>query len=145
MRPGERWWRVAEQVSQHLAEDDHRDGEEDPRIWAVGINLGLAGFTVGGSYAEADGMGVNSGRSFDLGTSYETGFWAASITYFNGRAVADPAVPGDSRYQAWEGAVSHELGPGITAIGSLTYQDLRADTDEQSRTWALVGGFSLEF
>lgn len=125
--------------------DDHRAGEDDPRLWAVGVNLGLAGLTLGGSYAEAAGMAGNSGRSFDLGASYQAGFWAASVTYLNGRVLADPAVAGDSRYQAWEGAVSRELGPGITALGSLSYQDLRADTDERVRTWALVGGFSLEF
>ncbi|SNS40178.1 porin, partial [Tistlia consotensis] len=84
------------------------------------------------------------GRSFDVGGSYETGPWGVSMTYFDGEADAT-AAPGRSEYQAYEGAASYALGPGITAIGSVTYQNLDADSGQSSRSWAAVTGFKLTF
>ncbi|SMF85579.1 hypothetical protein SAMN05428998_1661, partial [Tistlia consotensis USBA 355] len=52
---------------------------------------------------------------------------------------------GRSEYQAYEGAASYALGPGITAIGSVTYQNLDADSGQSSRSWAAVTGFKLTF
>ncbi|SMF12850.1 Outer membrane protein (porin) [Tistlia consotensis] len=125
--------------------NDQSAAGSDPSLYAFGLNLGYAGFTIGGSYAHTDDQGADTGRSFDLGASYETGPWGVSVTYFNGRAEADTTVAGDSTYKAYEGAVSYALGPGVTAIGSVSYQDLDADTGDKAKTWAVVGGFALEF
>ncbi|SMF09148.1 Outer membrane protein (porin) [Tistlia consotensis] len=124
--------------------DDQSAAGSDPSLYAVGVNLGYAGFTVGGSYAHTDDNGADTGRSFDLGASYATGPWGVSFTYFNGKAEAS-AAPGDSTYKAYEGAASYALGPGVTAVGSVSYQDLDADTGSNARTWAVVGGLKLEF
>jgi len=59
----------------------------NPDIWAVGLNLGYAGFTIGGSYAEQNDAGVMDGHSYDAGVSYYTGPWGFSFTYFHGENV----------------------------------------------------------
>lgn len=126
--------------------DDKATGS-DPQVWSAGINLGFAGFTVGGSYADADDMDANSGRGFDVGASYETGPWGVSVTYFNGKADGPGTVtaPDDAEYQAYEGAVAYALGPGITTFGSVAFQDLEASDGNETETWSVVGGFKLRF
>ncbi|MCI0430157.1 MAG: porin [Rhodospirillales bacterium] len=52
--------------------------DDDPTIWAAGINIGFAGFTVGGSIAVGDELGVNGFNGyvvseatvFDVGATY---------------------------------------------------------------------------
>ena len=124
--------------------DDESAAGSDPSLWSAGINLGYAGFTIGGSYANTDDMGANTGRGFDVGVSYETGPWGVSFTYFNGEADASAAA-GDTEYQAYEGAASYALGPGVTAVGSVSYQNLDADTGSDAETWAVIGAFKLRF
>ncbi len=60
------------------------NGGSDPQIWSLGANLGFAGFTLGGSYADQDNGGVVDGHAWDAGVSYETGPWGFSVTYFHG-------------------------------------------------------------
>ncbi|SMF09162.1 Outer membrane protein (porin) [Tistlia consotensis] len=124
--------------------NDQSAAGTDPSIYSFGANLGYAGFTVGGSYAKANDMGANTGRSFDVGASYETGPWGVSLTYFNGEADATAAA-GRSEYQAYEGAASYALGPGVTAVGSVSYQNLDADNGSNAETWAVIGAFKLKF
>src|SRR5690606_12688255 len=126
-----------------FAEDESPLGT-DPSLWSVGANVGYAGFTVGGSYASSDDMGANTGRSFDVGASYETGPWGISFTYFNGKADGAP-VPGDDEYEAYEGAAAYALGPGVTLVGSVSYQNLEAESGASSETWAVLTGFKLTF
>jgi len=58
----------------------------DPQVWSAGLNLGMAGFTIGGSYAEQTGASSArmNGEAYDVGVSYETGPWGVSFTYFHG-------------------------------------------------------------
>ncbi len=65
-------------------------GESDPEVWAVGLNLGMSGFTIGGSYGEQDNAGTMDGEVYDLGISYETGPWGFSFTYFHGENQGNP-------------------------------------------------------
>ena len=64
--------------------------------WRAGINLGLAGFTIGGSYLdqggdayrkndndgdEVAGLVSPDGNSWDMGISYKSGPWTAAVAY----------------------------------------------------------------
>ncbi|SMF41003.1 Outer membrane protein (porin) [Tistlia consotensis] len=124
--------------------NDQSSAGTDPSLYSFGTNLGYAGFTLGGSYAHTSDMGADTGRSFDVGLSYETGPWGVSVTYLNGQAQATAAA-GDSTYKAYEGAASYALGPGVTMVGSISYQDLNADTGSNAKTWAVVSGVKLKF
>ncbi len=65
-------------------------GGPDPEVWAIGLNLGMAGFTIGGSYGEQNDAGVKDGEVYDLGISYVTGPWGVSATYINGKNKGNP-------------------------------------------------------
>ena len=91
---------------------------DDPTVYAIGLNLGFAGFTVGGSYAGQDGgQAVNEGNFWDVGASYTTGPWAASLTY----SQSD----GDDGTENMRiiGGASYKLGPGVKAGAYAGYAE----------------------
>ncbi len=130
-----------------IASNDSSGGD-DPEVFSTGLELGYAGFTVGGSYANQDDTGRNDGESFDVGASYGTGPWAVSVTYFQGEAEAD-AGGGDEEIQTVEFAASYALGPGIKVIGSVGYSDFDddsdADGDGSNDGYWVVSGIQLSF
>jgi len=62
-------------------------GTDNPQVYAFGANVGFAGVTVGGSWAEQNNAGNMDGQAYDAGISYETGPWGFSFTYFHGSNV----------------------------------------------------------
>ncbi|NKC00032.1 MAG: porin [Pseudomonadales bacterium] len=60
---------------------------DDPTVTGFGINLGFAGVTVGGSWAEQNDSGASDGEAYDVGVSYDSGPWQYSFTYFEGENV----------------------------------------------------------
>ncbi len=115
----------------------------DPDTYAVGINLGFSGVTLGGSYAnEEGGLIANDGDYFDVGVSYSTGPWAASATYAN----SDVDVTGElDQYIA---GVTYKLGPGVKAGLTAAYieQDAaRAGAAGNEDAFIIETGFTLSF
>jgi len=97
-------------ISGRYGTADAAGAGDDPDIYSVGLNLGFAGFKVGGSFASQDGgSAVNEGDFFDVGVSYATGPWAASLTY----SESD----GDDGTENMRiiGGASYKLGPGVKA------------------------------
>ncbi len=119
-------------------------------------DLGVGGFSVGGSYAnEFEGKltGVTTttfgrseeGEAYDVGVSYSTGPWGVSVTYFHGEWEAAPGG-GDDETDSIVGGVSYALGPGITASGSIFYGNFENESDgtvnsgsEGNSTLGIVG------
>jgi hypothetical protein len=106
----------------------------NPDVWNAGLNVGFAGFTVGGSYAVQNDGGTASGRAWDAGVSYETGPWGFSFTYFNGRSRdntgtvnIDGSLSSETNEQYLVG-VSYAMAKGVTlnAFGAFV------DFDESS-------------
>jgi predicted porin len=64
----------------------------DPEIWGGGLNLGYAGWTVGGSYAEQDGTPLADGAAGDFGIGYSNGPSSYSLTYFKGSNIDNEGV-----------------------------------------------------
>jgi predicted porin len=83
-----------------LDDDGDDDGldvlEDNPQVWAAGLNLGFAGFTVGGSFGEQNGTVNDDGVAWDAGVAYETGPWGISFTYFKGKNDDDEFYTGDA-------------------------------------------------
>ncbi|TQV79818.1 porin [Denitrobaculum tricleocarpae] len=123
-------------------------GGDDPSIFGAGLNIGFAGFTVGGSYAQQEEAGADEGQSFDIGASYGTGPWGVSVTYFNGEADGGGGS-GDEELQSAEVAASYALGPGIKMIGSIGWSefddDTDADGDGSNDGYWVVTGLKLNF
>lgn len=116
----------------------------DPEVWNAGINVGYAGFTLGGSYAnETEGRRIFSagrpvrsleGESFDVGASYSVGPWSAGVTYLRGEVEGDVTNTDDDELEALTAGLSYALGPGVTTSLSALYvnhdeENLRADQD----------------
>ncbi|HXV24462.1 MAG TPA: porin [Alphaproteobacteria bacterium] len=53
-------------------------GNDDPSIWAAGVNVGFAGFTIGGSIAIGDDTNVLGFNGYSVS---EATVWDAGITY----------------------------------------------------------------
>ena len=110
----------------------------NPQVWGAGINLGFAGVTIGGSFAEQNNAGDNDGRSFDAGISYETGPWGFSFTYLNGEnvndenaaAVVNGASANDEELQIFTLAASYALAKGVKLGVSGAYVDFDEQVDD---------------
>jgi predicted porin len=88
-------------------------GAPDPDIWSAGLNLGFAGFTIGGSYAEQNDAGVVDGEAYDAGISYETGPWGVSFTYQHGENVDDENPLTDEELDQFLVGVAYKLAKGV--------------------------------
>ena len=97
-------------------------GVSDPETWGLGLSVGFAGVTVGGSYAENDnggpggigGVGNASGADtsgWSLGIGYDApGPWNFSVTTYQG--YQDSAA-GSNDYMAYSIGAVRNLGPGV--------------------------------
>lgn len=118
----------------------------------VGAMVGVAGFSIAGSYANqlegktnATNTVTNEGQSYDIGASYSTGPWGASVTYFHGEQEDTIATAGDDEATAVVGAVSYALGPGITTSFSLMYGELEDEGGANSDATVGILGIAISF
>jgi len=75
-------------------------GAPNPEVWGGGLNVGYAGFTFGGSYAEQDKSlaGLQDGNSYDIGLGYANGPMSYSLTYFHGMNTDNTLGAGTNEY-----------------------------------------------
>jgi len=105
----------------------------NPTIWSVGGNLGYAGFTIGGSYADQSGAGTANGHAWDAGISYETGPWGFSFTYFHGENVDNDCGTlclgnNDEELDQYLVGVSYALAKGVDLNAFGAYVDFEGAT-----------------
>ena len=146
------------------------DSAPDPDAWQTGLQVGLAGFKVGGSYAEIrDGRSGSSGtnaaastagtggnrldgRAWNLGGMYALGPAAVSLTYTDGRndssPVAGPSL-GDDKFTGLALGGKYLLGTGVSFEGVLFHSEFEGNgstTAPNSNTASgLVLGLLLTF
>ena len=127
-------------------------GADDVQQVKVGLSLGFAGFTIAGSYANqiqgqatAGNVASNEGRSFDVGASYSTGPWGASVTYFDGETEDTIANPEKDKTRSVVGAVSYEVGPGITTSLSVLYGKFEEEGGTTAKATVGVVGMAIKF
>ena len=122
-------------------------GPDTPTVYAFGVNLGYAGFTLGGSFAEANehNAGVDDGIAYDAGVSYATGPWTFSMTYFHGE---NGEIGGTSDEQdSFGAAVDYKLAKGVRLNMFGAYVDLDAGAGPASDIdgWVIGTGIGLSF
>ncbi|MCR9070595.1 MAG: porin [Alphaproteobacteria bacterium] len=125
----------------------------DAEGYSFGANLTYAGFTVGGSYANTKGNpggGTDTatsfdGDGFDIGVAYAFGDASVSVSYYQGSVEDSIAIAGDSEHKTVMLSGAYEIGPGITALGSLFHSRFEADSGADNEGWAMVTGVTLEF
>ena len=127
-------------------------GVDDAQGYAFGLNLGYAGFLLGGSYAHTAGSadaGTNpatslDGQGYDIGLAYVTGPWGFSVSHYHGAAEGTVVDAGDDESDVFMLSVNYALGPGASLAGSAYHVDYDGDTSDNSG-YAVVGGVVLEF
>ena len=107
-------------------------GGDDPMVLGFGANLGYAGFTVGGSWAEQNDAGAADGTAWDAGISYETGPWGFSFTYFRGENVDNEnvALGADEELQQFLLGVNYKLAQGVDLGAFGAYVDFDEDLND---------------
>ena len=124
------------------AEDDGPN--TDPEQWSAGINLGTAGFTIGGSVGIEDSDRTDEGTSFDIGASYGSGPWAVGVQYFHSE-VEGAAGGGDDELNAAKAGISYAVGPGITASATLMWAEWDGQAGVDAEGVAGIIGVKMGF
>jgi predicted porin len=139
---------VADEVSDGLllqAPDcvDTSTSGSDPAAWSAGLNLGMSGFTIGGSYADWNKAGGNM-ETFDLGVSYATGPWGVSFTYVHSELNDDE----NGEIDKFLLGMDYKLAKGIRLGAFGIYVDGDSDSGLESYDgdgWILGTDIKLNF
>jgi len=124
---------------------------DDIQQLTVGANIGFAGFTIGGSYAnETDGRvtaaGVSTeGHSYDLGVTYNTGPWTFGAAYIHGEVEGLIANGDEDEMDALRAAVEYAVAPGVTASVSGMWADWDEETGNDNDGLAGIVGVTFGF
>ncbi len=123
------------------------DDKQTVSAYNFGLNVGFAGFTLGGSWGgyDIDDQGANDGFHWDVGASYETGPWGVSATFIMGEREGDVAVNDEDESLAAAAAVSYTLGPGVRTNLTALYADYDAEDDNDGEGFGAVLGIRVDF
>jgi len=106
-----------------------------------GLNVGMAGFTVGGGYADFNerrsNVGTNEsqdGSAWELGVAYETGPYAVSAAYMSDKKKGLTATAGDDKDTKWNIAATYDMGAGVALTAD--YYHAKADPEGAGTTIA---------
>jgi outer membrane protein OmpU len=121
-------------------------GEADPTVWAVGINVGFAGFTVGGSIAFADlDTGVDDESTvFDVGATYAIDAVTVGVGWSHGEYESEGETDELDHIQL---GVGYALGEGVSLgamIGWFNYED-EGPNDVDNTGWQSGVGVNMGF
>jgi len=124
-------------------------------IWSAGINLGYAGFKIGGSYADADADHAQmEGEFWDVGISYESGPWGFSFTHSRGENVdnENAALGADEELQQYLLGISYALAKGVALNAYGAYVDFDEDLSDGGvgngddlDAWVVGTGIKISF
>ncbi len=92
----------------------------DPEEMGVGLNLGMAGFTLGGAWYQSEDLGPVSvplastlgveSEVWTVGLSYATGPWTVGVAYLEN----ENSVPGANEdVTTWQAGGGYNLGSGV--------------------------------
>jgi len=126
---------------------------ESLRGYSFGGNIGYAGFTVGGSFADTKGSAAAGtdtsvsfdGRGYDIGVAYAFDPFQVSLSYYNGEVEDSTATAGRSKHETVMLSGNYEAGPGVNLLASVFQTRFRADTGVKNDGWAVVTGVTLSF
>jgi outer membrane protein OmpU len=117
---------------------------KDMTQWSVGTQVGFAGFTVGGGYAESSDIGGAAGfdnETYSLGVTYGMGPWKVGVQYSNQEQDYSAAIA-DGELEIWTVGGQYTLGPGITAFGGVQFYDNSLTTNAASAAAASSVGLA---
>jgi outer membrane protein OmpU len=120
--------------------------DADPSIWAVGLNLGFAGFTVGGSVAftDLDVGGDDEATVYDVGVTYTIDAVTVGLGWSHGEYEDEGE---DDSLDHMQLAASYALGEGVTLaamVGLFEYDD-EGPLDNDNEGWQAGIGTGINF
>ncbi|WP_162906696.1 porin [Algihabitans albus] len=139
---------VAGGIEYGMEEEDALVGNpetDDFLAFSGGVNVGFAGFTVGGSVLHSNGGLDDDGDTlvWDVGATYGQGPWEVGVTYLNGETET---VGGDDQLHRVELGANYRLSPGVRVIGALQYSDDEdSSEDREEDAWGVIIGTRLDF
>lgn len=111
-------------------------GDGDNRGWALGANVGVAGFNFAGSWGDQEVGGVD-GDFWTLGGAYDFGAFGASVTYLSSSV---DGAGGDNDFDNLVFGVDYALAPGLTPYAEVSLFDYNgAGALDNDGTIFLVG------
>jgi hypothetical protein len=118
--------------------------------YQFGLNLGYAGFVIGGAYRRYDAgdNNINDGHAWNIGLTYTTGPFAVGLSYHEGKAEGSTAASGSDKYKQLLGSAAYTLGPGVDLIGSIfwiQFDDEGGAQVDNNEGIGVVGGLRLSF
>ncbi len=137
-------------------------GDSTVNEYAFGTQLAYAGFTLGGSYRQVEGIRQTTSattledtadaKAWDVGLQYATGPYAVSLAYFRSEANGDVTYAGEDKITFYQASGKYALGPGVDVLASIGYAEYE---DERPKTgtndadyndgWTVMTGMSLSF
>jgi len=130
-------------------------GSGDPSIWAVGLNVGFSGFTVGGSVAftHTDDANDDKRTVYDVGVTYNidavtVGLGWSHGVYDNGNlTVGGATIGGSDTLDQIQLGVGYALGPGVTLAAMVGYFNYDGDNAgvASNEGWQAAVGAGLNF
>ena len=130
-----------------------KDGGADLTRDQFGLEVSMAGFTVGGAYNDFNdqrtGSSVLDGKGWQLGVGYETGPISVSASYYNSKNNGTVATAGDNEDTVWVLAGAYDLGAGVSLNGE--YFDQSSDPEGTTAlltsrdTSGVIAGISVDF
>lgn len=128
----------------------YNSGASNYDVTNFGLNVGMAGFTVGGSYADFSdkqtGSNALDGNAWDLGVGYETGPYAVAVRYYNSTNQDTTATAGDNEDTIWALDATYDLGAGVVLAATYFNQSSDPEGTATSRdTNGIIAGIEVGF
>ena len=113
-------------------------GANNQDVTHAGLNVGMAGFTVGGGYSDfndtAPGSSVADGNAWELGVAFTDGTYTVSAGYMVAKDKNTVATTGDDKDTKWNIAATYDLGAGVALTAD--YFHSKADPEGTGTTIA---------
>ncbi|MFD0388732.1 porin [Tistrella bauzanensis] len=115
---------------------------DDLQVWSLGMNVGYAGFTFGGSYIN-DNNGLEGDNDMDrwqVGLTYAVGPYTVGGAYaLSAREFSNGS--GDDELELYEIGGTYAMGPGVNLSAGVQFINAESDraTARQEGTSFLVG------
>jgi hypothetical protein len=121
---------------------------DDIEMWSAGLNVGFAGFTVGGSVANTNNglSGSNDTTTWDAGVTYSTGPFTVGFTYLG--ATSDASAGGSDDLESFNVSGTYNIGPGVDLWGGVKYfdyQDGAGNAANENEGYIVAIGSSVSF
>ncbi len=136
----------------HASGPDNLTAAQDESIeqWSGALNVGFAGFTVGGSFALEDSERLIAGQSVDgisytAGASYGTGPWSVGGSYFHSEVEGLVATSGEDELDAVNVGVAYAIGPGIKGSVSGMWAEWEDEAGAEQDGVVGIVGMKLSF